>query len=115
MHLMDMWPDMIFINRAKCLECGDVIDSFFVHDFRVCSCGNVSVDGGMRFLRRKFMNFEWEDLSMVEIDGRIVELNASKHDANEVLSGESGVDLNWSLEDLGRNLSSRLFGKIRWR
>jgi hypothetical protein len=31
---------------ARCLECGDTIESTHLHDFNSCSCGNVSLDGG---------------------------------------------------------------------
>ena len=33
-------------NRIKCNHCGDIIESEYVHDFKSCSCGKVSVDGG---------------------------------------------------------------------
>ncbi len=39
-------------NRAKCLICGDVLESLHVHDFKVCSCGNISVDGGLQYIKR---------------------------------------------------------------
>lgn len=39
-------------NAARCRKCGDVIESSSVHDFRTCGCGSVSVDGGLRYLRR---------------------------------------------------------------
>lgn len=39
-------------NCAKCLICGDVLVSDWVHDFRTCSCGNLSVDGGLEYIRR---------------------------------------------------------------
>lgn len=50
-------------NAAKCLRCGDVIESKHVHDFVSCRCGNISVDGGLEYARRAFKTKEWEDLS----------------------------------------------------
>lgn len=54
-------------NRAKCLKCGDIIESKSVHDFQTCSCGNLSVDGGHFYLRRCFgqgmMDENYEELS----------------------------------------------------
>lgn len=44
----------IKVNKIKCLECGDVIESKSVHDFVTCSCGASSVDGGKDYLRRCF-------------------------------------------------------------
>lgn len=50
-------------NRAKCLKCGDVIESKYQHDFVTCSCGNLSVDGGTCYLRRAFTDDEWEEMT----------------------------------------------------
>jgi hypothetical protein len=33
-------------NAARCLLCGDEIESKHRHDLQSCSCGNLSVDGG---------------------------------------------------------------------
>lgn len=43
---------VVITNKAKCNICGDIIESKHVHDFKTCSCGNVSVDGGRDYLRR---------------------------------------------------------------
>lgn len=59
---------MIVRNSAKCLDCGDEIESTHRHDFRSCSCNNVSVDGGRAYLRRVFSGSNWEDTSIVEED-----------------------------------------------
>ena len=47
---------MIISNKAKCLKCGDVIESKYCCDFVTCSCGSLSVDGGRDCLRRLFVN-----------------------------------------------------------
>ena len=39
-------------NKIKCNKCGDIIESYNVHDFKFCSCGSVAVDGGREYLRR---------------------------------------------------------------
>ena len=44
----------IITNKAKCNICGDVIESRHRHDFKTCSCGNVSVDGGLDYLKRNY-------------------------------------------------------------
>ena len=44
-----MVPDedtFIVRNSARCLICGDEIESKTLHDFKVCSCGNIHIDGG---------------------------------------------------------------------
>ena len=45
---------MIIHNKIKCNHCGDVIESFHVHDFKYCKCGRVSVDGGHEYCKRSF-------------------------------------------------------------
>ena len=57
---------MIKHNKAKCLKCGETLESETVHDFRICSCGNLCVDGGKEYIRRISNTCEWEDLSEFE-------------------------------------------------
>ena len=58
----------IKVNKIRCKNCGDIIESKTVHDFKTCKCGNVSVDGGKEYLRRSFKNSreDYEDLSEFE-------------------------------------------------
>jgi hypothetical protein len=42
----------LMLNSVKCGLCNHVIWSTHVHDFRTCECGNISVDGGLDYLRR---------------------------------------------------------------
>ena len=44
----------IICNSVQCKNCGDIIESTSRHDFRTCSCGKVSVDGGHDYLRRSY-------------------------------------------------------------
>ena len=53
-------------NAVKCLKCNDIIESNTVHDFRTCSCGAISVDGGHNYLRRCGKEEYMEDMSEVE-------------------------------------------------
>lgn len=58
----------IIKNKAKCLKCGDIIESIDRHDYVQCSCGNISVDGGKDYLKRSYrdeMN-TWIDMSISE-------------------------------------------------
>ena len=51
-------------NRAKCLLCGEIIESTYRHDFRWCSCRNLAVDGGLDYLKRSFIKPDsWIDMS----------------------------------------------------
>lgn len=53
--------NMIIKNAAKCLKCGETIESKHRHDFVSCSCGNLFVDGGKDYLHRGYI-----DESMVQ-------------------------------------------------
>lgn len=51
-------------NRAKCLLCGQIIESTHRHDFVSCKCGNLHVDGGLDYLKRSFFKMDsWIDMS----------------------------------------------------
>jgi len=39
-------------NAVRCLKCGDAIESKSLHDLQKCSCGAVSVDGGLDYAKR---------------------------------------------------------------
>jgi len=41
-------------NRAKCRDCGEVIESKYRWDFVRCGCGKIAVDGGLDYARRVF-------------------------------------------------------------
>ena len=43
---------MIIRNAIQCKKCGEIIESVSSHDFKTCSCGTCSVDGGYDYLRR---------------------------------------------------------------
>lgn len=53
----------IISNKIRCKKCGDVIESKHVHDFKLCKCGAVGVDGGRDYLRRLGNPDNWEELS----------------------------------------------------
>lgn len=42
----------IWLNRAKCKICNDVVQSNNQHDFVTCKCGKIAVDGGSQYLKR---------------------------------------------------------------
>lgn len=42
----------ILRNSAICGECGEHIVSHYTHDYKTCSCGASSVDGGPMYLKR---------------------------------------------------------------
>ena len=58
----------IIRNRARCLLCGDVLESTSRHDMQTCRCGNLRVDGGTDYIRRCFKDdgSHYEELSIEE-------------------------------------------------
>lgn len=57
-------------NRIKCRGCKDVIESMHRHDYVVCSCKSVAVDGGVAHARRVVMgDFGYDDKSVFVEDG----------------------------------------------
>lgn len=58
---------MILCNSARCLKCGDEIESKHRHDWVSCKCGAIFVDGGKDYLRRGADDFAiFVDTSIVE-------------------------------------------------
>lgn len=53
---------MNFLNAAKCLHCGSVIQSRFRHEYVSCKCGAVSVDGGTSYVKRGGEAGSWLDI-----------------------------------------------------
>lgn len=56
---------IIISNKIQCNKCGDIIESFYRHDFVGCSCNSVYVDGGKDMLRRIGNSKDYTDLSEV--------------------------------------------------
>lgn len=70
--------DVIARNSAKCLKCGDEIESTHRHDFVSCRCGNIAVDGGKAYLRRVGGLTDYVDTSIVhEIEEEIYDVPVS--------------------------------------
>lgn len=44
----------IILNRIQCNSCKDVISSYTTHDYNICKCGKVAVDGGTSYLKRAY-------------------------------------------------------------
>ena len=59
----------IIRNAIQCKKCGDIIESASVHDFKTCSCGACSVDGGYDYLKRSANSLDdFIDLSETQAD-----------------------------------------------
>ena len=42
----------IILNSASCRNCGDTLISRHAHDFKMCQCKMIGVDGGHEYLKR---------------------------------------------------------------
>ena len=63
-------------NIIRCKHCGDILESYSVHDFKLCSCGACAVDGGHEYLRRCFKTSpeeDYDDLSECQIDNTMTD------------------------------------------
>lgn len=49
-----MYNEILVRNSARCLGCGDEMVSEHRHAFRTCSCGALSVDGGLDYRKRVY-------------------------------------------------------------
>lgn len=57
----------IIRNSAICLQCNSEIESKHVHDYVVCECGNIAVDGGKHYLKRSATDMKLiKDTSITE-------------------------------------------------
>ena len=63
------------VKAIRCLICQDVVFSRATHDYRTCSCGNVSIDGGFNYTRISFKNEDYYELTKVNIRASKKELH----------------------------------------
>jgi len=65
-------------NRAKCKLCGDILESFHQHDFVICKCGEISIDGGANAY--KCGAKDWKNFLRVDDQGNeiVVKLEEEK-------------------------------------
>ena len=57
----------IKLNQIQCKHCKDLLVSEHVHDFKMCSCDKVGVDGGLEYLRRIGNEDDYISLSILTI------------------------------------------------
>ncbi len=44
--------EKLVLNRLQCTECGEILTSYFRHDYKTCKCPNETmVDGGLDYQR----------------------------------------------------------------
>lgn len=101
-----MFKGRIIKNAAKCLVCGDEIESKHRHDFVSCKCGKISIDGGLDYCKwsgdlSDIKNLsEFEELDEVEIlAGLYKKLSPDETMALDYLDG---INNGGTLQDLRR-------------
>ena len=73
-----MKREIVIMNKIRCKKCGDIVESKHRHDFKMCKCESVGVDGGHDYLRRTANKEDYEELSVteeVEIDWSSIRRN----------------------------------------
>lgn len=51
----------IIRNRIRCKHCGDPIKSKTTHDFQLCTCEAVGIDGVLDYPKRIFASYQEEE------------------------------------------------------
>jgi hypothetical protein len=55
----------IICNQARCSKCNTLVISHSTHDFKSCTCKNLSVDGGRAYLKRSWSRmWDYEEESI---------------------------------------------------
>jgi len=49
-------------NAVRCRRCDDIIESTNTHDLQRCTCGSVSVDGGLDYAKRTWIGESPEEV-----------------------------------------------------
>lgn len=66
-------------NMAKCKICDDVIESKHTHDYVMCKCGAIFLDGGKEYQRYGW----WSEKAEVKSRDEIIDFNFSKYVEDE--------------------------------
>jgi len=81
-------------NSVICNLCKEEIWSAHVHDFKTCSCGNISVDGGLQYLRRVGKSISDSTDTSLSLEKEVIkDMIAAVKWANETGRNEFGVAL----------------------
>lgn len=88
---------VILHNKIKCNHCGDIIESYNVHDFKYCKCNTVFVDGGHEYLRRGFN--EKDDYTELSESVAINEHGVNKNIKYRILSKDKMEQLGFEKVD----------------
>lgn len=65
----------IISNIAKCKICDDVIESMHTHDYVMCKCGSIFIDGGTEYQRYGW----WPEKAEGKSRDEIIDLSLSEY------------------------------------
>lgn len=90
---------MILSNQALCLICEERPFSANRHDHKSCSCGNVSVDGGMSYIRHSYkdkskyvnLSVEWSGYLLDIVLESVEEMIATRNSLGVVCAVARGI------------------------
>lgn len=68
-------------NRAKCKLCQSIIESFHVHDYVKCACGEIAVDGGTDYY--KVMANDFSNFLRIDDEGNEIEVTLKEKESYE--------------------------------
>ena len=95
-------------NSVRCLMCLDEIESKHRHDFVTCSCGNVSVDGGLAYVRRSAIDFSMVEDTSVHRKFTVNELEYEIHMSRN--RPYYSKDYNRKVEKMAKQLLKEWYG-----
>lgn len=75
MAVQDDVEKRILVNRIRCKQCNDIIESKYRHDFKHCSCGAVFIDGGTDYCRYGWPEGSSEDYIEIMTEYELVPKN----------------------------------------
>jgi len=71
------------VKAVECRDCGDIVYSRTQQDFRECTCGNVSVDGGLSYFKYNVAPSANFEVKKIQIDANLNELYDDWNDMND--------------------------------
>jgi hypothetical protein len=65
---------LLTIKAIECHECGDTVYSRTHQDFRECTCGSISVNGGLQYFKYNAHPSSAFKIKKIQIDASVDEL-----------------------------------------
>lgn len=62
------------VKAVKCSKCRDTIFSRAQYDFRSCTCGSISIDGGLEYTRMLWKKGKMPETFELDVDATVAQL-----------------------------------------